>query len=239
MMNVRGYCRVHTKLHTKEISLKDQEMYIINFCEHHHHPLMKIYKDTSDDDNGDVNRPQLQLLLDELIRGELVVVVDLTCLSVIPRITLTIIDKFTKKRAKFASLTHSCGDSPIGEFLMTYQMILNQLEHEGIDAEEFYRYLCSLGGCESTIMMGQAGIKYWQNRKESLVQYLTPFHNTDPNKASPRLNLPPPPNTSFPRTMLNLPPYPNKSSPRLNLPPPPPNKTSQRLNLPPYPSTKL
>ena len=127
--NVKGYARVSTDLQLDGVSLEVQEARIVDYCAQHGYNLIKMYKDVLS--GKSTNRPQLQLMLDELRAGEIVIVVDLSRLSRTVRDALNLIDQFTKMKVGFIAITQPFDTtSPMGEAMMTIQMVFNQLERQ-------------------------------------------------------------------------------------------------------------
>lgn len=126
---IRGYCRVSTDLQLDGVSLEVQEMRITDYCTQHGHNLIKIYKDALS--GKDINRPQLQLMLSELLSEEIVAVVDLSRLSRTTLDALQLIDQFTKMHVGFISITQPFDTTtPVGEAMMTVQLGFNQMERK-------------------------------------------------------------------------------------------------------------
>jgi len=131
----RGYCRVSTQYQSEDgISLDTQKKRIMEHCIYKSLNLTKIYED-SGISGKDMNRPGLLTLLNEVCKGEYVIITDLSRLSRNTRDALGMFEQLKEKGINFVCLNPDIDFStPIGEMMFTVLMAVHRLERQNISA---------------------------------------------------------------------------------------------------------
>jgi DNA invertase Pin-like site-specific DNA recombinase len=164
--DVRVYCRVSTELVAQETSLENQETQIRLYCQERGHNLVKIYKEAIS--AKDTKRAQLQLLLEEVRSGEIVVVTDFSRLSRKTLDSLQLVERFKNMDVGFISIAQQYDtSSPAGQMMMTMQMGFNQYERQqtGLKVKGALQTLSSQGKLRSRPPFGWkfAGKVLWRH----------------------------------------------------------------------------
>lgn len=132
-MTIRGYMRISTDNTGQKFDRQEHQL---------EERVDVLYKDKLSGRN--MNRPQLQALLEDLEEGDVVLVTSIDRLSRSTKDLLEIVDKIKEKGASLKSITDTwldtTGDNPMSEFLMVVMGGLAELErkttvkriHEGI-----------------------------------------------------------------------------------------------------------
>lgn len=133
--NARGYCRVSTHYQMEDgISLDTQHKRLIDHCEYKNLNLVKIYEDAGLS-GKDMRRPGLISLLNDIEKGEYMIVTDLSRLSRSTRDALNILEQLKDKGVLFVCLNPDINyASPIGEMMFTVLMAVHRLERQNISA---------------------------------------------------------------------------------------------------------
>ena len=127
MTTVWAYCRISTPL--QDMYIESQWMKIQEYCRFKNFALGQVYKEIGS--GKDIDRPTLLELLDQIPKGEIVAVTDLTRLSTSIPDCLKLLKRIKEKGAKFISLHPEIDTTtPIGEMTLETMLALNQFEKE-------------------------------------------------------------------------------------------------------------
>ena len=131
-MNVCGYVRVSSESQIENYSIPQQIKAIEDYCNAKGWKLIKMYCDAGFS-GANMNRPDLQEMIDNLDLYDLVLVYKLDRLSRKQKDTLTLIDLFESHSCKFASIQENFDTStPLGMAMVGILSTFAQLEREQI-----------------------------------------------------------------------------------------------------------
>jgi site-specific DNA recombinase len=132
----RGYIRVSTNLQSEDgASLQTQIKRIQDYCSFKKLNLTKIYEDRGLSAKNIEGRPGLKQLLDDIQKGEYVLVTDLSRLARNTKDALNMFDFFKEKGAFFVCLNPDIDFSTgFGELMFTIISAINKLERQNISA---------------------------------------------------------------------------------------------------------
>jgi site-specific DNA recombinase len=130
-----GYCRVSTKMQTKDgISLATQKERILAHCAYKNLELVEFYEDAGISGKS-MDRPALQKLLNDMTKSSYVIVFDLYRLGRNTRDALDMLELFMEKGVYFVCLNPDLDYStPIGELMFTIISALGRMERRNISA---------------------------------------------------------------------------------------------------------
>ena len=130
----RGYVRVSTAMQVDGQSLETQIKRIQGHCDYKGYNLIKIYQD-SGISAKDTNRPALQQLMNDMEKGEKIIVADLSRLSRNTRDALNLFEEFKTRGVHFICLNPDIDfSSAVGELLYTIMMAVHRLERQNISS---------------------------------------------------------------------------------------------------------
>lgn len=126
-----GYVRVSTSMQVEEgHSLEAQQQSIFDYCRYHKLEFSKFYRDEGLS-GGNMDRPQLTLMLDELKPGNVVVVVSISRLSRSIKDTQQIIDTIKSKGASLSILDLNVDtNTATGELMVNMMATFAQFERK-------------------------------------------------------------------------------------------------------------
>lgn len=126
-----GYVRVSTDMQVQEgQSIETQEQLIHDYCGRNQLRFLKLYADEAKSGRN-MERPQLQLMLEELEPGMVVVASALSRISRSVKDFLQIVDKIKEKRASLVLLDLNVDTSTAsGEFMMNVMAAVSQFERK-------------------------------------------------------------------------------------------------------------
>lgn len=129
----RGYIRVSTTMQSEEgISLETQQKRLQAHCDYKGWNLVKVYTDAGISGKN-TDRPGLQSLMNDIQKGEIVLICELSRLSRNTKDALTLFEFFKEKGANFVCLAPDMDlGTPIGQLIMTVLMAVHQLERQNI-----------------------------------------------------------------------------------------------------------
>ncbi|MEM3062730.1 MAG: recombinase family protein [Nitrososphaerota archaeon] len=133
LKEARGYVRVSTHFQSEDgASLESQKKRIKDYCAYKHLNLIDIYEDAGIS-GKDMNRPALQHLINDLSKGEYIIVSDLSRLSRSTYDALGMFEMFKSKEVNFVCLSPDIDFStPIGEMMFTVLIAVHRLERQNI-----------------------------------------------------------------------------------------------------------
>lgn len=132
--NARGYVRVSTSMQADDgQSIETQVKRIQAHCDYRGLNLVKIYQDAGIS-GKDTNRPALQEVMNDLNKGEYLIISDLSRLSRNTKDALNLLEAFKTKGIYFVCLSPEIqfDASPIGELMFTILMAVHKLERDNI-----------------------------------------------------------------------------------------------------------
>lgn len=129
--NARGYIRVSTSMQKEDgVSLDTQIKRITDYCTYRNFNLIKIYKDEGISAKN-MNRPDLQKMLEDIKKDEYIIIADLSRLSRNTKDALNILDIIKQKDAFLISLNPDIDfSSPSGKMMYTMLSAFSQFERE-------------------------------------------------------------------------------------------------------------
>ena len=132
-MNVAAYVRVSTDMQAEKYSIPQQIELITDYCKIKEWTLINVYTDAGYS-GANMNRPELQALINDIALYDLVLVYKLDRLSRSQKDTLYLVDDiFTKNGVKFASIQENFDTStPLGMAMLGILATFAQLEREQI-----------------------------------------------------------------------------------------------------------
>ena len=130
----RGYCRVSTTKQGEDgISLDTQKKRIQDYCANNFIQLEKVYEDVLS--GKDMNRPQLVSLLNDIKKGEYLIIVELSRLSRSTKDALIILEQVKEKGCKIVCMNPNFDlSTAAGEMIYTMLMAVHRLERQNISA---------------------------------------------------------------------------------------------------------
>jgi site-specific DNA recombinase len=130
--NAVGYCRVSLTKQVEKLSLEAQEFRIQEYCTYRHLNLVKVYKDEGIS-GGQLNRPALTALLQELVPETYVIVVNLSRLARSLESAMMILKTIREKNCYLVSIEENIDfNSYIGKATYNILSVLNELQREQI-----------------------------------------------------------------------------------------------------------
>lgn len=135
VLNVVGYCRTNIDLNPDELPIESQEAAIKEYCATHHLSIRRVYYDVGLPGGDMKRRFGLRRMLEEIGKGDTIIVSSICRLSRITKDLLIYYDNFVKKGAHFCSLNPEFDTStPEGQLVFkAYAAVANEKPEEKAD----------------------------------------------------------------------------------------------------------